>query len=88
VVNTGCFRYRPPAQALLAQPLIPLEDAQPNDIPSTAITTLMPTLTGLIVTPPFALMFTTEPTAIGCGIAAAAFTAGFRRAGWHGPVPC
>ncbi len=87
MVNTISLGYRTPAQAFLTQPLIPLEDPQLNHIPAAAVTTLMPTLTRFIIAPAFTPMLTTESAVIGRCIAAAAFTAGFRRAGRHGPGP-
>ncbi len=88
MVNTISLGYRTPAQAFLTQSLIPLEDPRLNQIPTAAVTALMPTLTRLIIAPPFTSMLTTESAGISRCIAAAAFTAGFRRAGRHGPGPC
>lgn len=88
MVNTISLGYRTPAQTLLTQSLIPLEDPRLNHIPAAAVTTLMPTLARLIIAPAFTPMLITESAGIGRCIAAAAFTAGFRRAGRHGPGPC
>lgn len=83
VVNTIGLGYRTPAQTFLTQSLIPLEDPQLNHTPTAAVTALMPTLARLIIAPAFTSMFTTESAGISRCIAAAAFTAGFRRAGRH-----
>lgn len=71
------------AQALLADVSITLKDADADDIPLTAVATLMAAQSSLVLLPPFVTVRIAVAGTICGGAGAPAFTAGARDSCWH-----
>ncbi len=71
------------AQALLADVSITLKDADADDIPLTAVATLMAAQASLVLLPPFVTVRIAVAGTICGGAGAPAFTAGARDSCWH-----
>ncbi len=83
VVNRSCRDWSAACQALLADVTITFKNAGADDVPLTAITTLVAAKSALMLLPPFVTVRLTVSGTV-CGSAGApAFTAGARDSCWH-----
>ena len=83
VVDRFRWAWSAVAQALLADVSITLKDAGADDIPLTAVATLMAAQASLVLLPPFVTVRIAVAGTICGGAGAPAFTAGARDSCWH-----
>jgi len=74
------------AQALLADVSITLKDADADDVPFTAIASLLATTALLVLLPAFIAVRLAVARAICCSTGASALTASSRDSGWHAVI--
>lgn len=83
VVNRSCRNWPAVAQAFLADVSITLKDADADDVPFTAVATLVAAQTSLVLLPSFVTVRLAVAGTV-CGDAGApSFTAGARDSCWH-----
>jgi len=83
VIDRFCRTRSAAAQARLADVSITLKDAGADDIPITAVATLMAAQASLVLLPPFVTVRIAVAGTICGGAGAPAFTAGARDSCWH-----
>jgi len=83
VVNRSCRNWPAVAQAFLADVSITLKDAGADDVPLTAVATLVAAKAALVLLPPFVTVRIAVAGTVCGGAGAPAFTAGARDSCWH-----
>ncbi|NYU09854.1 hypothetical protein A8O28_12310 [Enterobacteriaceae bacterium CCUG 67584] len=83
VVNRSCRNWSAAAQARLANVSITLKDAGSDDVPLTAIASLVAATALLVLLPPFVTVRIAVAGTVCGGAGAPAFTAGARDSCWH-----
>lgn len=83
VVNRSCRNWPTIAQALLADVSITFKDSGADDVPLTAVATLVTAQAALMLLPPFVTVRLAVAGTVCGGAGAPSFTAGARDSCWH-----
>lgn len=83
VVNRSCRNWPAVAQAFLTDVSITLKDADADDVPFTAVATLVAAQTSLVLLPSFVTVRLAVAGTVCGGAGAPSFTAGARDSCWH-----